>query len=96
MDYNSAAYNGIAAGEDMVFRYTDGSGTIIAQIEATGFLDQTSDQHRVAYPSNGTTAFIEFTPTLNAALVVHMTSGNIATGNSPVYITVDYDIVDTN
>jgi hypothetical protein len=96
MDYNTAAYNGIAAGEDLAFRYTNGSGTILAQIEATGFLDQTSDQHRVAFPSNATTDFIGFTPTLNAALVAHMTTGNIATGDSPVYIFVAYEIVNTN
>jgi hypothetical protein len=69
-DYNSVAYAGMAAGEDIAFRYTNGSGTILAQIEVSGFLDQTSDQHRVAFPSNATTAFIEFTPTLNASLVI--------------------------
>jgi hypothetical protein len=87
---------GLLPGEDLAFRYTNGSGTIVAQIEATGFLDQTADQHRVAKPSDGTTAFIEFTPTLNAALVAHMTSGEITTGNSPITIFVDYTVVDTN
>lgn len=96
MAISPAAYNGIAAGEDIAFRYTNGSGTILAQIEATGFLDQTSDQHRVAFPSNATTAFIELTPTVNAALVAHMTTGNVATGDSPIIICVEYLIVDTN
>jgi len=59
-------------------------------------LDQTSDQHRVAKPSDGATAFTQYTPTLNAALVAHMTSGEITTGNSPVIIFVDYIVVNTN
>lgn len=88
LDYGSAAYAGIAAGEDLNFCYTNGSGAIIGTVEATGFLDQTSDQHR----------FIQFsgtvTPVANAAIVLHMASGEVITGDSPLDVRVHYLTVD--
>lgn len=87
LDYNSAAYAGITAGEDLAFRYTNGSGNIVATVETTGFLDQTSDQHRI-YRCYG-----EVTPTANAALVAHMTSGEITTGDSPLKVKIRYRLV---
>jgi hypothetical protein len=92
--YNSAAYAGVDAGDDLVLRYTNGSGTIVAAIEATGFLEQASAQFRVVGPSSAVaTAAVEQTPTANAALVLHMTGGEITTGNSTVRIRVVYDIL---
>src|SRR6185369_2968707 len=41
-----AAYAGIASGEDLSFKYTNSSGAEIAQMETTGFLDQTTAQTR--------------------------------------------------
>src|SRR5204863_7109643 len=35
------AYAGIAAGEDLSIKYTDGSGLELGECETTGFLDQT-------------------------------------------------------
>jgi hypothetical protein len=87
LDYNSAAYDGIAANEDLVLRYTDASGNIAATIEATGFLDASADAHRHAIFSG------LIVPTAAAALVLHMTTGNIATGNSPLRIRVRYRTV---
>jgi hypothetical protein len=87
LDYNSAAYAGIAAGEDITIKYTDGSGAIAATLEATGLLDQTADQHRVFYPSN-------VTPVANAKLVAHMAAGEVITGDSPIKIKVRYRTVD--
>lgn len=89
MPYNSAAYAGIASNEDLVLRDTNGSGTIQATIETTGFLDQTSTQVRVAVKAGA------ITPTPNAALVAHMTTGEIITGNSPVKLRIRYRIIDT-
>jgi hypothetical protein len=84
LDYAGVAYDGIAGGEDLVFRYTDGSGAIAATIEATGFLDASADAHRVV-------AFASLAvPTPAAALVLHMTSGNIATGTSPLKLKLNY------
>lgn len=76
LDYGGTAYDGIATGEDLVLRYTDASGAIAATIEATGFLDASADAHRHAVFASLAT----LTPA--AKLVWHMTTGNIATGNS--------------
>jgi|GEM_PF-596733 len=91
LDYNSAAYDGIAAGEDLEIRYTNGSGQLAATIETTGFLDQTADQVRHVYPA--TTAAI--TPVANAALIMCLAVAEIATGDSPLKIRVNYKIIDT-
>ena len=95
LDYNSAAYAGIAAGEDLAVKYTDGSGVQVAEIETTGFLDQTADQYRWAYPADtlGATAS-EVTPAANAALVAHMLVGEIITGDSPLHLKVFYREID--
>lgn len=88
LDFNTTAYDGIAGGEDLALRYTNSSGEIAGQIEATGFLDASADAHRVAQFSG------LFVPTANAALVLHMLSGNIATGNSPLKLKLFYRTVD--
>jgi len=90
MDYNSAAYAGIAAGEDLATKYTNAAGLIVAQIEATGFLDQTADQYRHVYPLSDAAK----TPVENAALVLHMLTGEIITGNSPLRVRTRYRTVD--
>lgn len=84
LDYNSAAYAGIAAGEDLAVRYTNGSGAIALTCEATGFLDQTADTRRICTPSN------DVAPVAAAALVLHMTTGEITTGDSPLKVRVFY------
>lgn len=91
LDWNAAAYDGIAAGEDLVVRYTDGSGAAVATIEATGFLDATADAVRWALP----TSTAAFTPVANSPIVAHMATGEIATGDSPLKVRVDYKIIDT-
>lgn len=87
LDYATTGYDGIAAGEDLVFRYTDASGGIAATVEATGFLDATADAHREAQFAT------LITPTADAALVLHMSSGNIATGDSPLKVKLRYRVV---
>jgi hypothetical protein len=89
LDYNSAAYAGIAAGEDLALRYTNGSGAIALQCEATGFLDATADAFRVCTPSND----VNVTAAGAAKLVLHMTTGEIITGNSPLKVRVWYRII---
>lgn len=88
LDYNTTAYDGIAAGEDLSIKYTDGSGAEVAQIEATGFLDGTADETRTVRP--GSTAV---QPVAAAALVLHMLVGNIATGNSPLKVRTWYRVL---
>lgn len=90
LDYASAAYDGIAAGEDLTVRYTDGSGQLIATCETTGFLDQTADQ--VRFVDFGAATVI--TPVANAAVVLHMSTGEIATGDSPLKVRVTYKVMD--
>lgn len=92
LDYNSVAYDGIAGGEDLALCYTDGSGVQCAVVETTGFLDQTSDQVRYANPLAASGGFV---PAANAALVLALLSGNIATGNSPLKVRIVYRIIDT-
>lgn len=89
-DYNSAAYAGIASGEDLSVKYTDGSGTAVGGCEATGFLDQTADAVRYIRPYTATSGVSDLTPVANAALVLHMLTGEITTGNSPLYARVFY------
>lgn len=91
LDYNSAAYAGIATGEDMAIRYTNGSGAVAATVETTGFLDQTADQLR--WLNAGATPAATaggLTPVANAALVLHMTTGEITTGDSPLFVRTYY------
>lgn len=89
LDYNSAAYAGIAAGEDLEIRYTNGSGQLVATIETTGFLDASADAYRHVYPASSAA----ITPVSNAALIMCLASGEIITGNSPLLVRVRYRTV---
>jgi len=91
LDYNSAAYAGIAAGEDLEIRYTNGSGQLVATIETTGFLDQTADQVRFVQPGSAT----YITPVANAAIVLDLASGEIITGDSPLKVKIYYRVIPT-
>lgn len=85
------AYSGIAAGEDLVLRYTDDSGVICSgTIETTGFLDSTAE--KVAFAGRPTGSFL---PTANAAVVLHLLVGEITTGDSDLEVKVWYEIFDT-
>ena len=88
--YNSAAYAGIAAGENIEFRYNNSTGrTLTAFIETSAFLVATSYQK--IYQSRG-----DHLVRIQSSrrVVVRMASGNITSGNSPVRITLHYRIVD--
>jgi hypothetical protein len=84
--YNSIAYAGIAAGEDLEIRYTDGAGQLVATIETTGFLDATAVAYRHIYPASAAA----IAPVENAALVMDLAVGEIITGNSPLKVRVRY------
>lgn len=86
LPYATTAYAGIAAGEDLEIRYTDGSGQLVATIETTGFLDATASAYRHIYPE--TAAAIA--PVDNAALVLDLAVGEIITGDSPLKVRVRY------
>jgi hypothetical protein len=72
------AYDGIAAGEDLVAKYTNKDGAACSGvIETTGFLDQTTAQTRVVgMPgASGTTSTATITPVANAVVVLHLLDG---------------------
>lgn len=76
------AYSGIASGEDLAFKYTNASGAQVnTSLETAGFLDQATAQTRIARA-----IATEYTPVENAALVLHLLSGEITTGDSDLYI----------
>lgn len=89
------AYAAVAAGEDLVLKYTNASGAQISSvIEATGFLDQATAQTRMAFPpaTTGATAG-DINPVANAAVVLHLLVGEITTGNSDLYVELFYDLM---
>lgn len=91
------AYAGIATGEDLVAKYTNGSGAqCTGVVETTGFLDQTSAQTRVVGMSGatGTTAG-DYAPVANAAVVLHLLTGEITTGDSDIYVRLWFDLLKT-
>lgn len=94
LDYNSAAYAGIAAGEDLSVKYTNGSGAEAARVETTGFLDATADAHRIVRPTASISAVADVTPVVNSPLVLCLLSGEITTGNSPLKYSVTYAVRD--
>ena len=86
LDFATTKYDGIAAGEDLTIRYTDGSGALLATIETDPFLAAEADAFRYVEPT--TTAAI--TPVAEAPLVLHLSTGEIATGDSPLKLRLLY------
>jgi hypothetical protein len=91
---SGTAYGGIAAGEDLSVKYTDGSGAEVAQCETTGFLDQTTNQVRFVQGHRAASLNSAITPVDSAALVLHLLVGEITTGDSDLNIEVWYRVVD--
>lgn len=91
------AYAGIAAGEDLVLKYTNTSGAQCSGvIETTGFLDQATDQTRVAHaPSSTGSTASDYSPANDANVVLHLLVGEITTGTSALQVRVWYDIIQT-
>jgi hypothetical protein len=84
------AYSGIASGEDLVLKYTNASGAECSgQMETTGFLDQATAQIRSVLG-------VAVAPVDAAAVVLHLLSGNITTGDFDLEVLVDYDIIPTD
>lgn len=91
------AYGGIAAGEDLVMKWTGAAGAqATSVIETTGFLDQATAQTRFAHApaSTGATAG-DVNAVAAAPLVVHLLVGEITTGTSDLYVRVWYDVCKT-
>jgi len=93
LDYNSADYAGVAAGEDLIISYTDGSGEEVARIETTGFIDSSADAIRWICQQGNLDAVSGVTPVANAALVISLLSGEITTGDSPLKVRTYYRVL---
>jgi hypothetical protein len=94
-DYNSAAYAGIAAGENLEIEY-ETAGTAIATVETVGFLDQTADEFRWVEPggaANNVDLVVDGTAVLNKKLQITINTAEIITGDSPLKIRTFYSIV---
>jgi hypothetical protein len=89
------AYAGIAAGEDLAVKYTDGSGLQVGSCETTGFLDQATAQTRHMHPYRAASGVGDITPVANAALVLQLLVGEITTGDSDLKLLVFYRIIPT-
>ena len=87
------AYGGIAAGEDLSIRYTDGAGTELGNCETVGFLDQATAQSRYMRAWCAASGVSQITPTANAALVLNLLTGEIVTGDSALHVRIFYRIV---
>ncbi len=86
LDFNSAAYAGIAAGEDLVFKYTNAAGVAVSQqVETTGFLNATSDALAMAYPDAADVSGL-IAAVVNAPIVLHLLVGEVITGDSPLKV----------
>lgn len=96
LPYNSIVYT-IAAGKDLSFRYTDGSGLQLGGVETTGFLDTAASAIRLslAYRIVSATAVSDITPVTAAPIVLHMLSGNVTAGNSDLHVKVYYTLMPT-
>jgi len=86
MPYNSIAYDGIAAGEDLAVKYTDASGLQLGSCETTGFLDAAANKFRWIHPYRAASGVSDIVPVANAALVLQLLTAEIATGNSPLKV----------
>ncbi len=94
LDYGGTAYVG-AAGEDLSFRYTDNAGIeVCAPFDEATFIEIAADTFGYA-PGVIADAAQGFVPTVNAAVVATMNGGEVATGNSPLFVKMYYRIVDT-
>lgn len=91
LDYNSAAYVD-DAGEDLVFKYTDSSGSEISNTLDGSAFDGTADALVIAEPVNPAANVIEVPA--NAAIVLHLLVGEWITGDSPLKVRCFYRVVE--
>lgn len=96
LDYNSAAYAGIDSGDDLSVKYTNSSGAALGGCEATGFLDATADAIRYVRATGAASGVSQITPVANSPLVLHMLTGEITTGNSPLKVRTFYRTIPTS
>ena len=92
----TAAFGGIATGEDLTLRYTDEDGTALLTVETTGFLDAAAASSRLATISYFNTVRTAAAANTNVPLVL-ANSGAITLGGAgaeeALEIAVVYSVV---
>jgi hypothetical protein len=89
LDYNSTTYTGNGI---LTIKYTNGSGTAVSDSVAGAALAHQADDCYEEFAKKTT----EIELTANAALVLTEDTGEMTTGNSPLYIKIFYRILDFN
>ena len=99
-DYIGAACGGVAAGENLQFKYTNGSGAVVSdEVETTGMIDQATDQVRVVFHhanQDGSDDVNDVTPVANAAIVLQLLTGEVTSCNGFLNVRVEYCIYPTD
>jgi len=90
-----AAYTGIAAGEDIRITYGTAGGQPLGDIETTGFLDQTTDEMRLAFRVAAASGLdsVDLTNLDNDNIEFQLLAGDIADG-SDLVVDVQYRVID--
>ncbi len=85
------------AGEDVVLKYTNGSGDeCSAQFDSGGFLDQTTEELRVGGGAPVADGLTTLEPVANAAVVAHLLVGEVTGGTGDLHVRVEYNIIPTD
>lgn len=83
------AYAGIGSAEDLEIVYGDLLGEkVIAECEATGFLDQTNAEHRFCFAPSHATSDGAIVIEENSNLVLRLSAGDITTGDSDLTVKI--------
>ena len=86
------AFGGIAAGEDLIVVHSGGTDPLVTTIETTGFLDQTTDEMRIARAVDVSGTY-DLTALANTAIDYELLVGDITLGG-PVVFDLQYHVVD--
>lgn len=90
LDYNSVAYT--ESGDNLGIKYTNASGVQVSNtIETTGFIDQTADTITNAIAASD--VIVAASGAVNQALVLDNLGSNFASGDSPVYVIINYKVL---
>lgn len=91
LSYGSAAFDGVAANEDLQLRYNNGSGAqVVNEVAGVGFADQTNDEVRFRRGVD-----VDPTAHANHAVMAVLATGEwyAAAGDSDLVITLRYRVV---
>jgi hypothetical protein len=89
------AFGGIAAGEDIRIAYGTAAIQTVGDIETTGFLDQTTDEMRVAYALSAASGLdsVDLNALANDNIEFSLLVGDL-TGGSDLVVDIQYEVFD--